>query len=85
MSSTFKMVDLGLITNILGIKVERNGDTVEIRLSQNRYIEDLLEKFGMGEAKIVSQPVYSNGKISKNMCPVSFDEKNKTENCLIEN
>ena len=80
-SSTFKMTDLGPISSILGINVEREGPTEKIRLSQKKYINDLLEEFNMIKAKTVSTPIEPNIKISKNMCPVTIDERKEMENC----
>jgi hypothetical protein len=55
MKSTFKMQDLGPINNILGIHIQRDG-TGKIHLSQERYVEELIAKFSMQDAKIASTP-----------------------------
>lgn len=56
----FKINDLGKVTNILGIKVEREEDTGEIRLNQRKYIEETLKKFGMEDCKTASTPLIPN-------------------------
>lgn len=43
LKSTFKMVDLGPIHDILGINVKRQGLTGSIYLSQKKYIEELIK------------------------------------------
>ncbi|CAK9804031.1 Retrovirus-related Pol polyprotein from transposon TNT 1-94 [Anthophora plagiata] len=54
------MNDLGKVTNILGISVERRGDTGPIKLSQHKYIKESLEKFGMENCKPVGTPLIPN-------------------------
>lgn len=80
LKSAFKIVDLGQINNILGVNVQREGATGRIRLSQKKYIKDLIEKFNMEQAKSVSTPIESNIKITKEMCPTTEDEKREMEN-----
>lgn len=80
MKSTFEMVDLGQINDILGINVQRDGATGKIRLSQKKYIEDLLQKFNMEGAKSVSTPIESNLKMTKEMCPSTDEERNEMKN-----
>ena len=50
----FKMRDLGDLSWILGVKVERNEEKIE--LSQSAYINTILEKFGMKDSKPTSTP-----------------------------
>ncbi|XP_078043957.1 uncharacterized protein LOC144473708 [Augochlora pura] len=40
--SKFEMTDLGPINEILGIKIERNDELDSMKLSQRRYIEELI-------------------------------------------
>ena len=77
LKSTFKMVDLGPVSNILGIKVERDGPTGRIHLSQKRYVEELLKKFNMEDVKTVTTPIEPNMKITKAMQPTTDDERYK--------
>jgi hypothetical protein len=53
----FKMRDLGKLSWILGMKVERSKDKIEI--SQEAYTNSIIEKFGMKEAKIAPTPLPS--------------------------
>ncbi|KAH9051522.1 hypothetical protein Ae201684P_007525 [Aphanomyces euteiches] len=50
----FKMTDLGELKSILGIKVETHGHVVT--MSQQGYVEVLLDKFNMADCKPVSTP-----------------------------
>lgn len=80
MKSTFKMTDLGQISNILGISIQREGATGRMHLSQKKYIEELLEKFNMKIAKTVSTPIDPNLKITKEMSPTTEDEREEMKN-----
>jgi hypothetical protein len=51
----FKMRDLGDLSWILGIKVERTPEKIE--LSQQAYIKSVLEKFGMQDSKPSPTPL----------------------------
>lgn len=57
----FKINDSDKMTNIVGIKVEREEDTGEIRLNQRKYIEETLKQFGMEDCKTASTPLIPNG------------------------
>lgn len=47
LKSKFEMTDLGPISNILGIKIERNGGTGSMNLSQENYTKELIYRFNM--------------------------------------
>lgn len=80
LKSEFEIVDLGEITDILGVHVEREGETDSIKLSQERYIDDLLKKFNMNLAKDVSTPIESNTKITKDLGPENEEEREQMKN-----
>lgn len=67
----FKINDLGPVSNILGISIERDGLTGSLTLSQRRYASDILKKFGMSDCKPVTTPIESSTKISKRNEPQS--------------
>ncbi|CAK9820302.1 Retrovirus-related Pol polyprotein from transposon TNT 1-94 [Anthophora plagiata] len=75
--SAFKMVDLGQISNILGINIKRDGPTGKIRLTQKKYIEDLIRRFNMEDAKTAPTPIEPNMKIIKETSPMSEEEKSE--------
>ena len=52
----FKMNDLGLLKHALGIKYDQREDGT-IRMSQEIYVEKLLEKFNMQDCKPVDTPM----------------------------
>lgn len=74
LSSSFKMKDMGEAKNILGFKISRKREYGQIALSQQRYIDDILKRYGMNESKPVSTPLDMNQKISGEMSPEDEEE-----------
>ena len=64
LSSHFKMKDLGIMKRFLGLEIERNscGDVI---ISQRRYIEHVLERFGMQDCKPAYTPISINIRLRK--------------------
>lgn len=60
----FHMKDLGPISYCLGMKIERNRSTNELKISQEQYILKLLSKFQLLESKAVSTPMEQNKQLS---------------------
>jgi hypothetical protein len=58
------VTDLGEPSKIVGIEITKNDDSIII--SQEKYIENILEKEGMNEANPVSMPMDPNDKIKPN-------------------
>lgn len=61
----------------VGFEIERDKNNKMIKIHQQSYIEKIIRKFGMEDAKIASVPVDPNTKLSSKMCPT--DEKEKEE------
>lgn len=57
LKSAFKLRDLGEASNCLGLQIDRNRKTGEIKLSHKTYISNLLEKYQMSECKTVTTPM----------------------------
>ncbi|KAF5797362.1 putative RNA-directed DNA polymerase [Helianthus annuus] len=74
MSEEFEMKDLGAANQILGMSIFRNKDG-SLTLSQEKYIEKVLEKFKLKDAKIRSTPLGSHFKLSKDQSPKSDEDK----------
>ncbi|UYV68325.1 hypothetical protein LAZ67_5003884 [Cordylochernes scorpioides] len=64
MKRIFKIKDLGGINCCLGIRIQMKEDG-SISIDQERYIEELLAKYRMKEAKPISIPMDSNSKLTK--------------------
>lgn len=71
----FKMHDLEKIKDILGMHIDRIGETGEIKLTQKRYIKDLL--FNMENCNVSSTPFESNIKLTKPEQPETTEEMKK--------
>ena len=57
------------------MKIVRERTKRKLWLSQEKYIERVLERFNMKSVKPVSTPLASHLKLSKHMCPTKKEEK----------
>ena len=69
LSKTFDMKDLGSVKRILGMEILRDRKAGKLWLSQERYIEWMLERFNMKNSKPVSTPLAGHFKLSKRLRP----------------
>ena len=60
----FELRDLGNLSFILGVEFTISNDT--IRLSQKKFIKEIVNEFGQENAKPVKTPLDSNQKLTKN-------------------
>ncbi|BBG93278.1 transposable element gene [Prunus dulcis] len=74
LSKEFDMKDLGAAQKILGMEIQRDRTAGRIWISQAKYIQKVLEKFNMQEAKVVSTPLAAHFKLSGQQCP-KFEEE----------
>jgi hypothetical protein len=74
LANSFAMKDLGAAKQILGMRITRDGKNCKLTLSQSEYIEKVLERFKMQDAKPVSTPLASHFKLTKEMCPKTQEE-----------
>ena len=56
LTDRFEMTDMGEVKRILGIDVQRDYEQGTLAISQEHYVNTLLERFGMQEANPVSRP-----------------------------
>ncbi|XP_045809814.1 uncharacterized protein LOC123904167 [Trifolium pratense] len=68
MQSEFEMSMMGELSFFLGLQIKQHEDGIFI--SQEKYIKDLLKKYKMNEAKIMSTPMHPSTSLDK-------DEKGK--------
>ena len=71
MSKSFEMKDLGPTSHILGIKISRDRTNGKLWLSQESYIEKVLDKLNMGKTKPMSSSLGSHLKLSSKKIPSS--------------
>lgn len=63
----FKMKDLGELKFFLGMEISRDRQAKKIYLSQQRYLKDILRRFGMQDCKAVVTPLEDGLKLSKEL------------------
>src|SRR6185312_9393097 len=71
------MKDLGEAAYILGIKIYRDISKRLIGLSQDTYIDKVLKRFNMEEAKKGFLPMSHGIHLSKTQCPTTTDERER--------
>nr|AAT44257.1 putative polyprotein [Oryza sativa Japonica Group] len=71
LSSEFEMKDLGAAKKILGMEITRERHSGKLYLSQKGYIEKVLRRFNMHDAKPVSTPLAAHFRLSSDLCPQS--------------
>ena len=54
LSKQFEMKDLGAAKQILGMRIKRDANSRTLLLSQDKYINKVLSRFNMKNAKVVS-------------------------------
>ncbi|XP_059670848.1 secreted RxLR effector protein 161-like [Cornus florida] len=64
MMTEFDMTDLGLMHYFLGIEVAQTS--IGIFISQKKYVQEILDRFQMGNCNSVATPVELGMKLSKN-------------------
>ena len=74
MANSFAMKDLGAAKQILGMRITRDRKNRKLTLAQSEYIEKVLERFKMQDAKPVSTPLARHFKLTKEMCPKTQEE-----------
>ncbi|KAJ0494593.1 putative RNA-directed DNA polymerase [Helianthus annuus] len=77
MSEEFEMKDLGPAKQILGMSIIRDRKNGSLKLSQEKYIGKVLEKFSLKDAKIRSTPLGNHFKLSKDKSPKTDEDKEK--------
>jgi len=74
LANSFAMKDLGAAKQIFGMRITRDGKNHKLTLSQNEYIQKVLKRFNMHNAKPVSTPFSSHFKLNKEMCPKTQED-----------
>ena len=69
----FTMTDLGPLNHFLGFRIK--WEIGRIILNQTKYVENVLEKFGMTNERPLKTPLHDKRRLSKEMSPVTDEEK----------
>jgi hypothetical protein len=79
LSQSFAMKDLGPAKQILGVRIQRSRKDKKLFISQEQYIEKVLERFNLNNAKMVSSPLATHFKLSTKQSPSTDEEKEDME------
>jgi hypothetical protein len=74
---SFSMKDLGEVVYILGIKIYRDRSNGLIELSQDAYIENILNRFNMEDSKKDFLPMSHGITLSKKQCHLAPDKQER--------
>ena len=77
--SEFEMKDLGESRRILGVDIKRDQLKGTLLLSQQAYMQKVVERFRMHQSKPVSTPLWQHMKLSKSQGPISDDDRKKMD------
>ena len=75
LSAEFEMKDLGAAKKILGMEIYRDRSQNKLFVSQKGYIQKILSRFGMSNAKALDTPSAANIHLSVSFTPKSAGEK----------
>ena len=74
-SAAFEMKDLGPVKPILGMRISRDRSAGTLNLSQELYIEKVLIRFRVNDAKPSTIPLANHFKLSKEQSPKTTEER----------
>ena len=77
LSATFEMKDLGPAKQILGMKISRDRSAGTLNLSQELYIEKVLSRSRVNDAKPRITPLANHFKLSKEQSPKTAEERDQ--------
>ncbi|KAF3676984.1 Retrovirus-related Pol polyprotein from transposon TNT 1-94 [Capsicum annuum] len=75
LSSEFEMKDLGAAKQILGMRISRDRSAGTLNLSQEQYVEKVLTRFRIINAKPRTTPLVNHIKLSKEQSPKTTQEQ----------
>jgi hypothetical protein len=80
LSKTFDMKDMGEAFYVIGIKIHRDRFRGILGLSQETYINKVLERFRMKDCSPSVAPIMKGDRFSLNQCPKNDLEKEQMKN-----
>ena len=75
LSAAFEMKDFGPVKQILGKRISRDRSVGTLNLSQELYIEKVLSRFRINDAKPKTTPLANHFKLSKEQSPKTTEER----------
>lgn len=80
LSKNFDMKDMGEASYVIGIKITRDRQRCILGLSQEAYINKVLERFRMKDCSPSPAPIVHGDKFNLNQCPKTDLERNQMTN-----
>ena len=80
LSKNFDMKDMGEASYVIGIKIHRDRSRCILGLSQETYINKVLDRFRMKDCSPSVAPIVKGEKFSLNQCPKNDFEKVQMSN-----
>jgi hypothetical protein len=71
----FQITDLGSISWLLGLAIKRDRSMRTLYISQKSYIESIIRRFNLEDAKSLTIPIDPNTSLSKDQCPTTEEEQ----------
>ena len=75
----WEITDHGPIEWFLGFRIKRDREARTISINQQAYIESMVEKFRLTNAKPVSTPMEPGAQFSKDQCPSTLNQTSKMQ------
>lgn len=75
LKAEFEMTDMDEVNTFLGLTIVRRKDEGVMEISQRRYLERLLDRFGMADCKPKQTPLETNMKLEKCTDPSGYTTK----------
>ena len=66
---------LGPVSWLLGLAITRDHSKQTLHLSQEAYINSIIHRFHLEDAKLMLTPIDSNTCLTKENCPTSVEDK----------
>ena len=73
LSESFKVKDLGRISRFLSVDIEYDEQKRTTTLNQTRYIDDILQRFGMKDSKPKSTPMLPGERLDDDVAGPYLD------------
>ena len=83
--SKFFAIDLRSAKQIFSMKISCDKKSRKLWLSQEVYVEKILERFNMGKAKSICSLLARHLKLSSKYCPTSEKEKQEIRSLCFNN
>ena len=77
LSESFKIKDLGEAKRFLGVEIEYDRDAKTVTLRQTKYIDDILNRFGMQESNEKSTPILPGECLDTDVAGPNLDAEDR--------